>query len=142
MTHNRSVPANTLLPHIVYDDPGAASAWLSKAFGFVESYRYGDAPDGVMMRFREAWLMLTRARENRGAPNRLGSWTQMITLFVDDVDAHFARSQAAGAGIFEQPHETIYGEYQYGAVDPEGHRWLFARHARDVDPREWGAKTA
>ena len=139
MTHNRSVPANTALAHVVYDDPGAAAAWLGNAFGFEEHYRYGDAPDGVMMRFGEAWIMLARSRAGRGSPNRLGGWTQMLTLFTDDVEAHFARSQAAGVVAFEQPHETGYGEYQYGAIDLEGHRWLFSRHARDVDPHEWGA---
>ena len=27
-------------------------------------------------------------------------------------------------------------------VDLDGHHWLFARHARDVSPDEWGAKIA
>jgi hypothetical protein len=26
--------------------------------------------------------------------------------------------------------------------DPEGHRWLFASHVRDVDPGDWGATVA
>jgi len=31
------------------------------------------------------------------------------------------------------------GERQYGARDLDGHHWLFATHARDVSPAEWGA---
>ena len=64
----------------------------------------------------------------------------MLTIFVGDVDGHFARAKAAGAKIVEELHETEYGERQYGVEDLEGHRWLFARHARDVGPEEWGAK--
>jgi len=42
----------------------------------------------------------------------------------------------------EEPHETEYGEFQYAAVDLEGHHWLFSRHARDVAPEDWGAVVA
>jgi hypothetical protein len=30
-----------------------------------------------------------------------------------------------------EPHETVYGEYQYAAEDLDGHHWLFFRHATD-----------
>jgi uncharacterized glyoxalase superfamily protein PhnB len=62
-----------------------------------------------------------------------------LTVFVDDVDAHYAHAKAAGATILEEPHETAYGEYQYVAADLDGHHWLFSRHARDVNPEDWGA---
>lgn len=39
MILNRSVPADTVLPHLVYRDVEAAIAWLEKAFGFFEHYR-------------------------------------------------------------------------------------------------------
>jgi uncharacterized glyoxalase superfamily protein PhnB len=61
---------------------------------------------------------------------------------VDDVDAHCERAKLAGAKIVEDLHETAYGERQYGVEDLEGHHWLFSRHARDVDPAEWGATVA
>jgi len=45
MLKNRSVPADTVLPHVFYQDVVAAIDWLSKTFGFVEHYRYGQ-PNG------------------------------------------------------------------------------------------------
>lgn len=33
MIHNRSVPANTVLPHIVYQNLPAAIDWLARTFG-------------------------------------------------------------------------------------------------------------
>jgi hypothetical protein len=51
-----------------------------------------------------------------------GLRTQSLTVFVEDL------------------HETDYGERQYGVRGLEGHHWLFSRHARDVNPEDWGAK--
>jgi uncharacterized glyoxalase superfamily protein PhnB len=142
---NRSVPTDTVLPHITYRDVAAALLWLAKTFGFVEHYRYGEAGGsvaGAQMHLGDAWIMLQSARPGRSSPAQSGCLTQSLTVFVDDVDAHYERAQAAGAKIVEDPHETVYGEWQYGAEDLEGHRWLFSRHARDVSPEEWGAKIA
>lgn len=144
MMRNRSVPTDTLLPHLTYQDVAGALDWLSKAFGFTEHYRYGEysCPDGAQMYLGDAWIMLGRTREGRNSPAQLGQETQSLTVFVEDVDAHFARAKAAGARIVEDINETIYGERQYGVEDLEGHRWLFSRHARDLSPDEWGATIA
>ena len=136
---NRSVPADVILPHLVYQDVAAAIEWLTRVFGFVEHYRYGDPVQGAQMHLGDAWIMLSLAREGRKSPAHAGVWTQSLTVFVDDVDAHFEKSKSAGAKIVEDLNETMYGEWQYGVEDLEGHHWLFSRHARDVSPSEWGA---
>lgn len=137
---NRSVPTDTVLPHIMYRDLAEALVWLSRTFGFSEHYRYGDErgqPSGAQMHLGDAWIMLKRARG--ATPTELGYGTQSLTVFVEDVDAHFERTRSAGANIMEDLHETIYGERQYGVEDLDGHHWLFSQHARDVSPRDWGA---
>ncbi|HEX4808599.1 MAG TPA: VOC family protein [Bryobacteraceae bacterium] len=141
MIANRSVPPDTVLPHVVYKDVLQAIAWLAEAFGFTEQYRYGDPGDisGAQVRLERAWIMLNKARPGSLSPAQLGGSTQSLTIFVDDVDAHFQRAKSAGAKIVEDLHETVYGERQYGAEDLDGHHWLFSRHARDVHPEEWGA---
>jgi predicted enzyme related to lactoylglutathione lyase/uncharacterized glyoxalase superfamily protein PhnB len=142
MITNRSVPTNTVLPHVVYRDVADAIAWLTKTFGFREHYRYGDSGgpiSGAQMHLGNAWIMVTRARAGRASPAQLDCGSQSLTVFVEDVDAHFQRAKAADAKIVEELHETVYGERQYGAEDLDGHHWLFSRHARDVSPDEWGA---
>jgi uncharacterized glyoxalase superfamily protein PhnB len=109
------------------------------------TFRYGDEGgqvQGAQMHLGDAWIMLSSARPGRGSPAQLGSATQSLTVFVPDVDAHFERAKAACAKIVEDLHETEYGERQYGVEDLDGHHWLFSRHARDVNPAEWGAKLA
>ncbi len=131
---NRSVPVNSVLPHISYRNLDAAVAWLTQAFGFSEYYRYGDPVGGVMMRCGTAYIMLKALREGARAHD------SFLTVFTDDVEAHCARAKSAGAKIFEDLNETCYGEKQYGAADVEGHRWLFSEHMKDVNPADWGAK--
>jgi len=142
---NRSVPTDTVLPHIVYENVADALAWLRRTFRFIEHYRYG-APggpvQGAQMHLGDAWIMLTSARASSASPARLGRQTQSLTVFLEDVDAHFDWVKSAGARIVEELHETEYGERQYGVEDLEGHRWLFSQHVRDVSPDEWGAKLA
>ena len=142
---NRSVPTDTVLPHIVYRNVADAIVWLTRTFGFTEHYRYGEPGgpvSGAQMYLGGAWIMVTSARAWSASPAQLGYATQMLTVFVDDVDEHFERSKLAGAKIVEDLNETVYGERQYGVEDLDGHRWLFSRHARDVSPEEWGAMIA
>jgi hypothetical protein len=42
MIKNRSVPPDTVLPHVMYQDLASAIVWLGKTFGFREHYRYGE----------------------------------------------------------------------------------------------------
>jgi uncharacterized glyoxalase superfamily protein PhnB len=138
---NRSVPTETILPHLVYGDVGEACEWLSRVFGFAESYRYGQPVSGIQMYLGDAFIMLETPREGRSeSPVKYGGGTQMLTIIVPDVEAHYAKTKRGGGTIWEELHETIYGEKQYGATDIEGHQWLFSQHIRDVNPESWGAQ--
>jgi uncharacterized glyoxalase superfamily protein PhnB len=137
MTGNRSVPVESVLPHVAYQDLPKAIAWLVRVFGFTEHYHYGEPMSGAQMYLGQAFLMVKQAKHQ--TPAELGFGTQSLTIFVEDVEGHCARAKAVGATILEEPHETVYGEFQYAAEDLEGHHWLFSRHARDLSPADWGA---
>jgi predicted enzyme related to lactoylglutathione lyase len=142
MIENRSVPADSVLPHIRYRDVDEAIVWLAKAFGFSEHYRHGKPTSGAQLYLGNAWIMLKRAPDGYASPAKLGYGTQSLTVFVEDLETHFRRSKAEGVKLLEALHETVYGELQYAVEDFEGHHWLFSRHARDVSPDEWGATVA
>ncbi len=139
---NRSAPTNTLLAHVPYPDVVEAIDWLSRTFGFREHYRYGDPVSGAQMHLGDAWIMLKKTPAGNASPGQLGFGTQSLTIFVGDVESHFAKSKAEGARIVEDLQETIYGERQYGVEDLAGHHWLFSQHARNLDPSRWGATVA
>jgi uncharacterized glyoxalase superfamily protein PhnB len=140
MLHNRSVPTDILLPHITYRDVHAAVAWLTRVFGFQEHYRYGSNPtSGAQMYLGKAYIMVNRPKNSTASPAQLGSATQSLTIFVENIEAHYDNAKSQGAQIVEELHETEYGEFQYAAIDLDGHHWLFSRHAKDVSPEHWGA---
>ena len=143
MITNRSVPTNAILPHVIYRDVSGAIVWLTKVFGFSEHYRYGSPadPSGAQLHLADAYLMIERARD-RSTPAQIGHSTQYLTVFVEDIEAHYVRTKAAEARMVEELHETEYGELQYAVEDLDGHRWIFSRHARDLGPEQWGATLA
>ncbi|MGA8938086.1 MAG: VOC family protein [Acidobacteriaceae bacterium] len=136
---NRSVPVDTVLPHLVYHDVLSARDWLTRVFGLTESYRYGDPVSGIQMRIGTAYVMLQGPKQGFMSPAQLGYRTQSLSIFLRDVQAHYDRTKATGANILEELHETVYGERQYVARDLEGHHWLFSQHVHNVDPADWGA---
>jgi uncharacterized glyoxalase superfamily protein PhnB len=69
---------------------------------------------------------------NLASPRRLHARHAQMYCYVDDVDAHYARALAAGATIVAEPQDQPYGARSYRAIDPEGHRFIFATPLSDV----------
>ena len=63
-------------------------------------------------------------------------------VHVTNVDRHFENAKRSGATIVEPVSNKPFGERQYTAEDPEGHRWTFSEHVADVPPHQWGAVLA
>src|SRR5262249_43534619 len=100
------------------------------------------AAAGAPLFLGEAWVMAGAGRPGRKTPTSAGGWKQGLTIFVKEVDQHYARAKAEGGTIFEEMHETEYGERQYGAEELARHRWVVSRHARNANPSDWGATLA
>lgn len=135
MRKNRSIPSATVIPELAYADVPAAAAWLCRAFGFTERLRIGDHRIQLLAGYG-AIVVMDRSREEPGtSPAAHG-----VLIRVDDVDAHYARAVAAGAEVSSPPVTHPFGERQYGARDPGGHRWTFSQTVDDVDPASWGGE--
>ncbi len=141
MVQNPPEGSPRVAPYLLYEDAGAALDWLAKAFGFVEVQRL-DGPDGVAhaeMAVADSRIMLGNPGPDFKSPKHLGAVTHNTYVYVDDIEAHFARAKAAGATILDEVEEQFYGDKRYGVEDPEGHVWYFAEHVRDVSPEEMQA---
>ena len=144
MVVNRSAPRAPVVPVLVYADVGRAIEWLCAAFGFTERLRAG-APGGPVSHAQldtgGGTLMLGR----QGAefrPPRPDEVSQYVVVHIRNIDAHFERAQRVGARVLKAPANMPFGERQYTAEDPEGHRWTFSESIADVAPEEWGATVA
>src|SRR4029453_9252331 len=106
-------PSPTVIPMISYEDGIAALEWLSRAFGFRETARM-IAPDGRLghgeMEAGDGLIMLASPSPDYEGPKRhretceqARKWSAVpwiidgVLVYVDDVDEHFNRAQAAGA---------------------------------------------
>jgi uncharacterized glyoxalase superfamily protein PhnB len=133
---NRSMPAAQVIPVLVYPDVREAVAWLEAAFGFQERVQIGESHRS-QMRFGEGAVIVGDVRGERRPP-RPGEETHSVVVRVEDVTAHLERARAQGAKILWGPTDWEYGERQFEAEDPAGHRWIFSETLRDVAPEEWG----
>ena len=144
ISFNQSAPAATVVPILVYADVAKALEWLCGAFGFTERLRAdrgGVVSHAQLIVGADGAIMIGREGAEYRAP-RAGEVIQYVHITVQDVDQHFERAKQFGARILQPPHDMPFGERQYTAEDPEGHRWTFSEHVADVPPEQWGAKLA
>jgi uncharacterized glyoxalase superfamily protein PhnB len=150
MTRNRSRPSGEVIITLYYEDVEKAIEWLSRAFGFVERFRYG-APGnvgGAQLVAGGGTVMISKSWVGQGpgwndgislAHPRAGELSAIVSVHVDDVDRHFERAKEFGARIIHEPETYAFGERQYTAEDLGGYRWAFSQTVADVPPEEWGA---
>ena len=136
MKPNRSIPSATVIPVLVYPDVREAVAWLNAAFGFVERLQIGDSHRS-QLRVGDGAVIVRDVSGDHRPPGPGGS-AQTVLVRVDDARAHCERARAHGARILMEPTDFPYGERQYHAEDPAGHRWTFTETLADVAPDEWG----
>jgi len=130
------MPAAQVVPVLVYPDVREAVAFLETAFGFVERLQIGESHRS-QLRFGDGALIVGDVHGERRPPQARIE-THSVVVRVDDARAHCERARAAGARILMEPTDFEYGERQYQAEDPAGHRWTFSETLRDVHPDEWG----
>ncbi|HXB15736.1 MAG TPA: VOC family protein [Solirubrobacteraceae bacterium] len=140
MLENRSVPAVTVIPELVYVDVEAAVAWLSEAFGFEIRWQAGDhraqlwAGEGaVVVRDEPPDL-----EPGEPVPGSCAS----VLVRVEDAAAMRTAALAAGARLVRDLQDHPYGERQVTFADLGGHRWTFTQSIADVAPEEWGGVSA
>jgi MerR family transcriptional regulator, thiopeptide resistance regulator len=120
-----------VVPVLTYQDIAAAHDFLVRAFGFAPGGLHR-TPDGQAVhgevRAGDAAIWLHQVTTEYQLESPLAGAVAHSGLFVhvDDVDAHYERARGAGARIDSEPADQPYGQREYGARDPEGHRWWFA----------------
>ncbi|HEX3491352.1 MAG TPA: VOC family protein [Streptosporangiaceae bacterium] len=140
MKPNRSAPASTVIPVLIYPDVRAAVDWLSAAFGFSERLRIGEGHRS-QLKVGDGDLVVAEPRGDRRPPQP-GQVSQSVMVRVEDARAHCERARVHGARILMEPTDQMFGERQYNAEDFAGHHWTFTQTLTDVDPADWGGQLA
>ena len=128
-------------PYLCVDGAAAAIDFYSRVFGATERMRMG-GPDGKIghaeLQIGSGLVMLADEFPDMGqrSPKALGGSPVTVSLYVEDVDAVFARALEAGATEVRPVTDQFYGDRVGQFSDPWGHLWSVATHVEDVSPEE------
>jgi uncharacterized glyoxalase superfamily protein PhnB len=135
----------TIVPQIPYQDVSSALSFLERAFGFREIptarlVSAGGVIGHATLEFGGGVIGIgPEGHHGTISPKSGGVESQYISVYVDDVDAHYQRAVAAGARIATRLSDYFWGDEghrTYEALDPEGHRWRFHQWIRAVPRSE------
>lgn len=144
----RAIPEgyHSVTPYLVIDGAEEAIRFYTQALGATEVLRLpmGDKIGHAEVRIGDSHVMLSDEwpdMDIRGPKSRGGA-TSSLMIYVEDVDAAFARAVAAGATIERPVEDQFYGDRSGAIVDPFGHRWTLSTHVEDVPEDEMQRRMA
>jgi uncharacterized glyoxalase superfamily protein PhnB len=135
MSASRPAGVPWLTPYLTVREARAAMAFFEAAFGFAVRDCVED--DGAVMHVEMTYhdqLIVMFAPEGAfgstaRTPKSAGTTApQSFYLYVDDVDAVYARALAAGAKSLSEPQDQFWGDRFAQVEDLDGYRWALARH--------------
>jgi PhnB protein len=127
----------TATPYLIVNDAAGAIAFYKNVFGASELVRLADPTGKVMhveIRINNSPFMIADEFPDMGycSPLTLGGSPVSIYLYVEDVDAQFARAVAAGARGVMAPTDQFDGDRRGTLTDPFGHVWLLASRKESI----------
>ena len=130
---------HTVTPYLVVQGAGKLIDFMKAAFGAQEIVLM-PMPDGSIghaeLRIGNSMIMIGEARDQ---------WKAMPTslyLYLEDVDAVYARALAAGATAISEPKNQFYGDRSGAVLDLCGNFWWMATHVEDVSDEEMKRRMA
>jgi len=134
---------HTLTPYINIKGSVEAIEFYKKAFGAKENGRI-TMKDGTIahaeIQIGDSRIMLAEETAEWGnqSPQTLRGSPVCLCLYVEDVDAVFARALAAGATVTGnmEVKDQFYGDRSGSLTDPFGHKWTVMTHKEDVSFEE------
>ena len=123
MVHHIPAGYHSVTPYLMVRDATKALAFYRDAFGAEELMRFEGPPGRIAhaeVKIGDSHVMLAVS----------------LMVYVQDVDATFARAVAAGATARRPVADQFYGDRVGTLADPFGHVWSIATHREDVPPEE------
>jgi PhnB protein len=132
---------HSVTPYLIVKDAARALEYYKQAFGASELMRHvgpGGKIGHAEIKVGDSVIMLADEFPEVGArsPEAFGGSPVSLLLYVEDVDAVFARALARGAREKRPLKDQFYGDRSGTLVDPFGHAWTVATHTEDVPPDE------
>ena len=134
-------------PYLCVDGAAAAIDFYVSVLGAQERMRM-PAPGGKLghaeLALGNSIVMLADEYPDMAfrSPRAVGGTPVTLHVYVEDVDAVFAKALAQGAKELSAVKDEFYGDRVGQFEDPFGHRWDVATHVEDVPPDEMASRAA
>lgn len=131
---------HSVTPYLVVPGVARLLDFLKQAFGAEVSEEPMRQPDGRVM---HAEVKIGDSRVMMGEPT--GQWTPMpasLYLYVEDVDAVYARAVKVGGSSVMEPADQFYGDRHGGVKDPSGNIWWVATRKENLSSEELKRRAA
>jgi uncharacterized glyoxalase superfamily protein PhnB len=135
MTPHRPAGVPWLTPYLTVRDARATIAFFEAAFGFAvrDSVEDDGAVMHVEMTYHDQLIVMFAPEGAFGSTARTPKSSNAIApqsfyLYVDNVDAVYARALDAGAKSLSEPQDQFWGDRFAQVEDLDGYRWALARH--------------
>ncbi|MBB2930810.1 VOC family protein [Paraburkholderia silvatlantica] len=135
MTAPRPAGVPWLTPYLTVRDARASMDFYRAALGFAvrDSVEDDGAIMHVEMTYHDQLIVMFAPEGAFGSTARTPKSAQAIApqsfyLYVDDVDAVYARALEAGAKSLSEPQDQFWGDRFAQVEDLDGYRWALARH--------------
>lgn len=128
---------HSITPYINIKGAADAIEFYKKTFGAVEVGRIS-LPDKTVahaeLQIGNSRIMVAESIPDWGNkhPQELGGSPVCLCIYVEDVDAVFARALAEGATATIDVKDQFYGDRTGSLTDPFGHNWSIMTHKEDV----------
>ena len=132
MAQNLPDRYHTVTPQIISSDARKTLEFMDAVFGAKTVQLY---EDGELIVHSEVMLGDSRVMVAQ-ADDEFGDFPAMLNVYVEDVDATFAKAVEHGASPLREPEDQFYGDRIGGVVDSEGNQWWIATHLEDVPEEE------
>ena len=130
---------HTVTPYLVIQGAGKVIEFAKRAFGAKERMCV-PGPNGTIghaeIEIGDSVVMLADMDE------RQNLMPAMVHLYMEDVDAVYARAIEAGGKSIQEPKDQFYGDRNAGVQDPAGNKWYISTHVEDVSPDEMERRVA
>ena len=140
VTNSAMWNAPDIVPSITYSDVPRAVEWLVRVFGLGERGAARlEGPGGSLawLEVGDSLFSITTPDESWPTMPNAGHSTFAMKVYVDDVDAHFAKARSQGATIISEPQDGFWGGRIYRALDHEGNRWEISQRGSDLAADRW-----
>jgi len=132
---------HSITPYLIVNGASKAIEYYRQVFN-AELVMQMPLPDGGVahaeIKIGDSHLMLSDMcpEVHFKSPDELGGTPISIMLYVEDVDAVFAKALELGAIEVRPVHDQFYGDRAGTLQDPFGHVWTIGTHKEDLSEAE------